>query len=65
MITKHGVKMTGMPAWGPTHSEEELWSLVAFMRLFPTMPASEYVDAEKYFVKNANGMAKDMHGDGR
>ena len=65
VITKLGVKMTGMPAWGPTHSEEELWSLVAFMRLFPTMPASEYVDAEKYFVKNANGMAKDMHGDGR
>ena len=28
VVTKNGIKMSGMPAWGPTHSEEELWSLV-------------------------------------
>ncbi len=26
-IVKHGVKMTGMPAFGPAHSDEELWAL--------------------------------------
>jgi mono/diheme cytochrome c family protein len=25
-IVKHGVKMTGMPAWGPTHTDQELWA---------------------------------------
>ena len=24
-IVKHGVKMTGMPAWGVTHDDELLW----------------------------------------
>ena len=27
-IVKHGVKMTGMPAFGPTHSDERLWTIV-------------------------------------
>ena len=29
-IIKHGVKMTGMPAWGITHDDELLWDVVAF-----------------------------------
>ena len=28
-IIKHGLRMTGMPAWGGTHSDEELWDLTA------------------------------------
>lgn len=31
-IVKHGVKMTGMPAWGPTYTDQELWAIVAFIR---------------------------------
>ena len=50
VITKHGIKMSGMPAWGPTHSEDELWGLVAFLKNFPTMPATEYQDAVKYYA---------------
>src|SRR5919106_4337463 len=30
-IVKHGVKMTGMPAWGLTHDDELLWDVVAFV----------------------------------
>jgi mono/diheme cytochrome c family protein len=26
-IVKHGVKMTGMPAWGVTHNDELLWDV--------------------------------------
>lgn len=25
-IVKNGLKMTGMPAFGPPHSEEQLWA---------------------------------------
>src|SRR4051794_37266568 len=30
-IMKHGIKMTGMPAWSD-HSDEEIWATVAFLR---------------------------------
>ena len=60
VITKHGIKMTGMPAWGPTHGEEELWSIVAFLKMFPTMPAAEYQAAAEYFEKS--GASMPTHG---
>ena len=41
-ISKHGVEMTGMPAWGPTHSDGELWNIVALMHRFPQMSSDEY-----------------------
>lgn len=41
-ITKHGVRMTGMPAFGPTHSDREIWDIVAFLRELPGTSASEY-----------------------
>ena len=34
-IVKHGVKMSGMPAWGITHDDELLWDVVAFVRKLP------------------------------
>lgn len=40
---KHGIKMTGMPAWKYRLSEEELWAVVAFVtRELPTLSPSEY-----------------------
>ena len=36
-IVKHGIKMTGMPAWGKTHKEEDLWAIVAFTERLPKM----------------------------
>lgn len=41
-IVKHGIKMTGMPAFGPTHAEEDLWALVAFLRELPQVKPKEY-----------------------
>jgi mono/diheme cytochrome c family protein len=41
-IIKHGVKMTAMPAWGATHSDEEIWGLVAFLQKLPEMSPEEY-----------------------
>ena len=41
-IVKHGIKMTGMPAFGPTHDEEELWSIVAFVERLPELSPVEY-----------------------
>lgn len=41
-VIKHGIRMTGMPAWGRTHSDEEIWSLVAFLVRLPQMDADTY-----------------------
>jgi mono/diheme cytochrome c family protein len=41
-ITKHGVRMTGMPAFGPTHSDEEIWDVVALVKRLPPMSPAEY-----------------------
>lgn len=41
-IVKHGIKMTGMPACGPTHGDEELWAMVAFTEALPDMSQERY-----------------------
>ena len=40
-IVKHGIKMTGMPAWND-HSDEELWATVAFLKKLPGMSEQDY-----------------------
>lgn len=41
-IIKHGIKMAGMPAFGRTHSDAEIWSLVAFLERLEGMSDEEY-----------------------
>lgn len=41
-VVKNGIKMTGMPAFGPTHEEDELWGIVAFLRDLPKLSPGEY-----------------------
>ena len=40
-IVKHGVKMTGMPAWN-NHSDDELWATVGFLEKLPGMSEEDY-----------------------
>ena len=40
-IVKHGIKMTGMPAW-TDHSDDELWATVAFVEKLPGMSEQDY-----------------------
>lgn len=42
IVIKHGLKMTGMPAWGGDHGDEAVWSLVAFAMALPGMDAERY-----------------------
>lgn len=43
-VTKHGIKMSGMPAWGRGHDDATLWSIVAFVAKLPTLSAEQYKD---------------------
>lgn len=41
-VVKNGIKMTGMPAFGPTHSDDQLWGLVALTKEIPRMKPEKY-----------------------
>ena len=41
-LVKHGAKMTGMPAFGPSHDDQALWSIAAFVAELPAMTAGRY-----------------------
>lgn len=41
-VIKHGIKMTAMPAWGPSHDDDTIWSLVAFVGKLPMLDAEQY-----------------------
>lgn len=41
-VVKHGIKLAGMPAFGPTHTDEELWAIVAAVRQLPELSPEEY-----------------------
>jgi mono/diheme cytochrome c family protein len=39
---KHGIKASGMPAWGKSMADEYIWGLVAFVRRLPDLDADAY-----------------------
>jgi mono/diheme cytochrome c family protein len=55
-IVKHGVKMTGMPAWGVTHDDELLWNVVAFVRKLPKLTPEQYETMVKSAPKHEEQM---------
>ncbi|MGY3041656.1 mono/diheme cytochrome c family protein/ketosteroid isomerase-like protein [Rhodanobacter sp. TND4EL1] len=43
-IIKHGIKMSAMPAWGGSHDDPTIWSMVAFLQKLPGMTPAQYKD---------------------
>lgn len=41
-LVKHGARMTGMPAFGPSHDDETLWGIAAFVEQLPAMTPEQY-----------------------
>lgn len=41
-IVKHGIAMTGMPAFGDDHSDGEIWDILAFVERVHSLTAEEY-----------------------
>jgi mono/diheme cytochrome c family protein len=44
---KHGIKMTGMPAWGKSMDDEYIWGMVAFLQQLPDMSRDRYDELVK------------------
>jgi mono/diheme cytochrome c family protein len=43
-VIKHGLKMSAMPAWGLTHDDDTIWSIVAFLQKLPDLTPAQYND---------------------
>jgi mono/diheme cytochrome c family protein len=43
-VIKHGIKMSAMPAWGSSHDDATIWSMVAFLQKLPDMTPAQYKD---------------------
>lgn len=41
-VTKNGVQMTGMPAYGPTHEDETIWAVAIFLDRSRNLSEAEY-----------------------
>ena len=46
-IVKHGIRMTGMPAFGSTHSDDDIWKIVAFVRQLDHLTAEQKSQLKK------------------
>jgi mono/diheme cytochrome c family protein len=55
-IIQNGIRMTGMPAFGPTHKEQAIWRMVAFVRHLPELSKDE--------EKALSGGHEEEHGGG-
>ena len=44
-ITRHGIKMSGMPAWEFRLDESQLWDVVAFVQALPDLTPQAYAQA--------------------
>lgn len=41
-VIKHGVKASGMPAWGKSMPDEYIWNMVAFLQKMPDLTPAQY-----------------------
>ncbi len=56
-IIKHGIKASGMPAWGKSIDDAYIWNMAAFLQKLPTLDAAQY----KAMVAQSGGHS---HGGG-
>jgi mono/diheme cytochrome c family protein len=61
-IAKHGVRMTGMPAFGGSHSDEEIWQIIAFVEQLPKL--TEKQRSELQAAAAGHRHDSNRHGDG-
>lgn len=66
-IVSNGIRMTGMPAFGPIHSEEDIWNMVAFVRQLTQLTQEQKTElrhAAEKFEEDEEGESGDHGHDG-
>jgi mono/diheme cytochrome c family protein len=59
-VVRHGIKMSGMPAWERKLDEAELWEIVAFVEAMPAMSPTTYSALSKEIPEPAREIVPTM-----
>ena len=63
-IIENGIKDTGMIALGPTHSEQDVWAVAAFVRQLPELKPERYHElVSQYQAQRTQSVRTSAHGD--
>lgn len=54
-IIENGIRLAGMPAFGATHGDEEIWGIVAFVREVEGMTEEEYARRVRALQEGGDG----------
>jgi hypothetical protein len=57
-IIENGIKDTGMIALGPTHQQQDIWAVAAFVRQLPEMTAERYHELVTQYQSRRAQMAQ-------
>ena len=57
-IIKHGIKASGMPAWGKSMDDQSIWGLVAFLQQLPALTPDNYHEAVEQSEGHMHGPAE-------
>jgi mono/diheme cytochrome c family protein len=57
-VIKNGIKSTGMPGFGRTHSDQEIWAIVAFLERMKDLTPQEYASYQKTANRSDTGIMK-------
>lgn len=63
-IIKHGLKATGMPAWGKSIEDAYIWDLVAFIQKLPEMSPQHYASEVAASGGHSHGGGENGSADG-
>ena len=61
-ITRHGIRLSGMPAWQFRLADGEIWDVVAFLQRLPNLTPQAYAEMAQW--QPANGDARQAPGQG-
>ena len=61
-IIKHGIKMSAMPAWGKTHDDATIWTIVAFLQKLQTLTPEQYNEMTKESESAHEAAGHGSHG---
>lgn len=59
-ITKHGLRMTAMPAFGLTHKDEDIWRIVAVVQALPDLSSERQQELARV-VSDSRGHGTGSH----
>lgn len=59
-IVKHGIKLTGMPAWSAQQRDDEVWAVVAFLRKMPELDPAAYRRLARGQTESMSDLSSDI-----